>query len=182
MISESDSATLGSLSRDVQSKLGYKTDRVLKRLMELEEAKKIKIEEKAPFKSLGKYASSPIALWFWVAVFATMLSLGLIFVSSGVGLYLRYLFGGSLVLFLPGFALVEFFYAKRKELDDLTRVAFSIGLSLAIVALIGLSLNYTPFGIRLVPVAVSLASFTVIFLALALRRKHAYYKVAHDLV
>jgi len=49
------------------------------------------------------------------------------------------------------------------------------------VPLVGLVLNYTPFGIRLLPVALSLSGLTLLFLVLALRRKHAYYKVAKDL-
>ena len=49
------------------------------------------------------------------------------------------------------------------------------------VPLVGLVLNYTPFGIRLLPVAFSLSGLTLLFLVLALRRKHAYYKVAKDL-
>ncbi len=75
-------------------------------------------------------------------------------------LYLRYVFGGLLVLFLPGFSLIELLYAKRKELDDLTRLALSIGLSLAMVPLDGLVLNYTPFGIRLLPVAISRGDYS----------------------
>jgi len=67
-------------------------------------------------------------------------------------------------LYLPGFSLVELLDGKRKELDDLTRLALSIGLSIAIVPLDGLVLNYTPFGVRLVPIAISLAGLTIIFL------------------
>ena len=37
----------------------------------------------------------------------------------------------------------------------------SFGLSIAVVPLLGLALNYTPFGIRLVPVLVVLSVFTV---------------------
>ncbi|HKW05693.1 MAG TPA: DUF1616 domain-containing protein, partial [Nitrososphaerales archaeon] len=93
-----------------------------------------------------------------------------------------YVFGGLLILFLPGYALIQFLYSKKKELDELTRLALSIGLSLAIVPLIGLGLNYTPFGIRLIPVALSLAFFTIIFLVLALVRKHTYYKIGKDIM
>jgi uncharacterized membrane protein len=87
-------------------------------------------------------------------------------------------FGGLLVLFLPGYSLVQLLYSKRKELDDLTRLALSIGLSLAIVPLVGLVLNYTPFGIRLLPVAISLGGLTIVLLIGALQRKFSYYKLA----
>ncbi|MDG6906025.1 MAG: DUF1616 domain-containing protein [Nitrososphaerota archaeon] len=147
----------------------------------MESTNKINLTEEKPYSSLYSYAISPLSLWYWGAVGATLLSLVLISVTSGVLLYLRYVFGGLLILFLPGFSLIELLYAKRKELDDLVRLALSIGLSLAIVPLTGLVLNYTPFGIRLLPVAISIAGLTLILLTFALRRKHAYYKVAHDI-
>lgn len=50
----------------------------------------------------------------------------------------------------------------RSGIDGIERVALSFGLSIAIVPLIGLVLNFTPWGIRLVPIAVSVAGFTLV--------------------
>ncbi|MCC6010753.1 MAG: DUF1616 domain-containing protein, partial [Fervidicoccaceae archaeon] len=80
-------------------------------------------------------------------------------------------FGSLFVLFLPGYALVEALYPDERELAPLERLALSIGLSLAVVPLIGLLLNYTPWGIRLEPVMASLAVFTLIMLMVASYRK-----------
>ena len=148
-------------------------------LYSLLDEKKIRIVEDRPYVSLASYALSPFSLWFWGALVSTLISLGLISVTSGAALYLRYVFGGLFVLFLPGYSLIQALYPKR-ELDDLTRLALSIGLSLALVPLAGLVLNYTPFGIRLLPVALSLAGLTLVLLFVALRRKHAYYKLSRD--
>ncbi len=156
---------------------GYKTDDAVKALMSLQEEKKISIEEPKPYSSLSSYAWSPYSLWFWGALAAVAVSVGLVSVSAGVVLYARYVFGSALVLFLPGYALIEALYPQR-ELDELTRFALSIGLSLALVPLTGLVLNYTPFGIRLLPVTVSIAGLTIIFLVVALYRRHQYYKLA----
>jgi hypothetical protein len=149
-------------------------------LIRLQTEKKVVMKESRPYVTLAGYTFSPYSLWFWAALVSTLLPLGLIYVVSGQLLYFRYAFGSILVLFLPGFALIQLLYAKREELDDLTRFALSIGLSLALVALTGLVLNYTPFGIRLLPVASSLAGLTIIFLLMAVRRKHAYYKLAEN--
>lgn len=181
-IAQNNNVKLGALVDELTQDLGYKRDRVLNRLMELEAKKKIVIQEKTPYRSFFNYAVSTYSLWFWGAAIATLLSLVLISATGGVALYLRYAFGGLLILFLPGYSLIEFLYAKKKELDELTRVALSIGLSLAIVPLVGLALNYTPFGIRLVPVALSLTLVTLILLLLALRKKHSYYKVSKDVI
>ncbi len=166
----------------LEGELHYDRDRITARLIDMKSENKINLVEETPYSNLLAYALSPSSYWYWAVVAATLLSLVLISITSGLVLYLRYVFGGLLVLFLPGYSLIELLYAKRKELDDLTRLALSIGLSLAIVPLDGLVLNYTPFGIRLLPVAVSLAGLTLVLLTLSLRRKYSYYKVAHDMI
>jgi len=47
----------------------------------------------------------------------------------------------------------------------------SFGLSIAVVPLIGLGLNFTPFGIRLVPILVSISVFTLAMLMIAYLRR-----------
>jgi len=160
---------------------GYKTDESVKALLALHRNRMVAVEEERPYSGLGAYVWSPLSLWFWVALGAVVLSVALISVTSGVVLYLRYVFGGALILFLPGYSLIQALYPKG-ELDELIRFALSIGLSLAIVPLTGLVLNYTPFGIRLLPVAISIAGITVALLILALTRKHAYYKLSKGVV
>ncbi|WP_227357504.1 DUF1616 domain-containing protein [Haladaptatus salinisoli] len=56
-------------------------------------------------------------------------------------------------------------------IDNLERVALSFGTSIAIVPLIGLILNFTPWGIRLVPVLLSLSGFTLCMTAFAAVRR-----------
>jgi Protein of unknown function (DUF1616) len=179
---EKEPIELSKLVDELQGELGYKRDRLIRRIMALKEAKRLRIVESKPYASLYSYFFSPLSLWFWGAAAATLASLVLTFFSSGPEIYLRYIFGGLLVLFLPGFSLVELLYAKKQELEDLTRMALSIGLSLAIVPLIGLVLNYTPFGIRLYPVAICLTLLTIIFLIAGVQRKHSYYKLANDIL
>ena len=156
---------------------GYKTDESVKALLSLQSSKRVVVEEARPYSSLSAYVWSPLSVWFWAALGAVILSVALISVTSGVILYLRYVFGSALIIFLPGYSLIEALYPKG-ELDDLIRFALSIGLSIAIVPLTGLVLNYTPFGIRLLPVAFSIASITVALLIVALTRKYAYYRLA----
>jgi hypothetical protein len=171
---------VSELVTNVSKETAQTKDDAVAGLIKLQTEKKVVVEESTPYSTLAAYAISPYSLWFWAALVSTFLPLGLIYVISGPLLYLRYVFGSILVLFLPGFALIELLYAKREELDDLTRFALSIGLSLALVPLAGLALNFTPFGIRLLPVASSLAGLTIIFLLMAVRRKHAYYKLAKN--
>ncbi|HKT22641.1 MAG TPA: DUF1616 domain-containing protein, partial [Nitrososphaerales archaeon] len=166
------SALVAELGQD-----GMKRDDAIGAIISLHGSKKLSVEEARPYATLWSYAISPYSLWFWGALLAVVASMGLTAVSSGVVIYARYVFGSALVFFFPGYALIEALYPKR-ELDELTRFALSIGLSLAVVPLTGLVLNYTPFGIRLLPVTLSIAGLTVIFLCTAVYRKHQYYKLS----
>lgn len=109
---------------------------------------------------------------------------------------LRVLFGLPFVLFLPGYALIAALFPEagesptdhpdaeatagddksddgsdRSGIDGIERVALSFGLSIAVVPLIGLVLNFTPFGIRLLPVLVCVAGFTLAMTAVAAHRR-----------
>jgi len=74
---------------------------------------------------------------------------------------IRVIFGLPLVLFLPGYALIAALFTRRDDLDAIEHIALSFGLSMAIIPSLGLALNYTPFGIRLIPVLIVLSVFTV---------------------
>ncbi|GGI96109.1 hypothetical protein GCM10008995_02710 [Halobellus salinus] len=63
--------------------------------------------------------------------------------------------------------------AERGGIDGIERVALSFGTSIAIVPLIGLVLNFTPWGIRLIPIVVSLTGFIVAATYVAARRRRA---------
>ncbi len=114
------------------------------------------------------------SLWFWTSVMVLGLTLFTVYFSwiSPLILYMRYVLGSIMVLYLPGMALIEALYPGERELSPLERLALSIGLSLAVVPLIGLILNYTPWGIRLNPILVSLTVYTLGLLVLAAYRKY----------
>lgn len=84
---------------------------------------------------------------------------------------IRTVLGLLLVLFLPGYALIASLFPKRDDLDTIERLALSFGLSIAITPLIGLALNYTPFGIRLDPILFSLSGVTLLLSAVAYLRR-----------
>ncbi|PSP99632.1 hypothetical protein BRC94_06910 [Halobacteriales archaeon QS_5_70_17] len=60
---------------------------------------------------------------------------------------------------------------EERGIDGIERVALSFGTSIAIVPLIGLVLNFTPFGIRLVPILASVSLFTLACVAAGARRR-----------
>jgi uncharacterized membrane protein len=96
---------------------------------------------------------------------------------------LRIVLGLPFVLFLPGYALIAALFPEQggqrehsstdsteeaetpanggSGIDGIERVALSFGLSIAVVPLVGLVLNFTPWGIRLVPILVGVGGVTV---------------------
>ena len=83
----------------------------------------------------------------------------------------REILGLPLVLFLPGYSLLAALFPAKSDLDGIERIALSFGLSIAVVPLIGLGLNYTPWGIRLLPILICLSVFTFIMCGLAYLRR-----------
>ena len=112
---------------------------------------------------------------------------------------IRVLFGLPFVLFLPGYAFIAALFPEAGEpptgdeewepgtgvsdetvsegsrrdrgIDGIERVALSFGLSIAIVPLLGLVLNFTPWGIRLAPILVSVGGFTILCAVVAAYRR-----------
>ncbi|MGQ9515561.1 MAG: DUF1616 domain-containing protein [Thermoproteota archaeon] len=65
----------------------------------------------------------------------------------------------------------------KRELDQIERFALSVGMSLALVPLVGLLLNYIPWGIRLEPVAISLSALTLLCIFIAAYRRFELNKM-----
>lgn len=94
------------------------------------------------------------------------------------------------VLFVPGYVLVAALYPEQGEsptettdadsirvnplrtgIDGSERVALSVGLSVVLVPMIGFLLTFTPWGIRLIPVAITLTAFSLIVTGVAVVRR-----------
>ena len=75
----------------------------------------------------------------------------------------RIILGFPLLLFLPGYSLICAVFPKKNH-DGSEKIALSVTLSIAIIILIGLALNYTPWRIRTTPflLALSLTTLTLI--------------------
>ncbi len=142
----------------------------------------LELEDPSPPTTLAQYLARPdYSLWLWTTASLALATVAVVAATEGRGgplMPLRYVLGTVFVLFLPGYSLVEALYPRGDELSPLERLALSIGLSLALVPLVGLLLNYTPFGIRLYPVLASLSALTLCLAFIGARRKLAYARLA----
>lgn len=83
---------------------------------------------------------------------------------------IRAILGLPLVLFIPGYVLIGALFPKKDDLDSIERLALSFGLSIATVPLLGLLLNFT-FGIRLIPILVTLCTYTIVLIFTTIYRR-----------
>lgn len=117
------------------------------------------------FKSFLKQIDLTITLLF------TILCLLFVFISPLNQTPVRSVLGLPLVIFLPGYSLIAMLFPKRDDVTGIERVALSFILSAVVTPLIGLILNFTPFGIRLIPVLFVLSTFTISVSLVALVRR-----------
>ncbi len=75
-----------------------------------------------------------------VILFAIPLVIAAALATSGP---VRVALGLIFILFLPGYALIAALFPSSEDIDWIERVAFSFGLSIVLVPLLGLVLNYT---------------------------------------
>jgi uncharacterized membrane protein len=88
------------------------------------------------------------------------------------GSFLRTCLGIFLVLFLPGYALAGALFPAKKDLEGIERAAISFGLSIAIIPILGLGLNYSIWGIREIPVLTEFSIFILLMCAVAYYRRN----------
>ena len=175
-INEEEPETLDELlnSITVEAELSKKV--LLRILLEMENDGKIKFKE--PLKKnperFNDYVFSKNSLWFWAIVFSAIATVNALFLISNENsglIYIRYALGSLFLLFLPGFSLVKALFPLKKS-TSLETAVLSIGLSLSLLPLVALVLNYTPWGIRLVPVTLSLLLVITSFALLGIVREY----------
>lgn len=168
--------TVKQLIKLIQEKFPLPEQEIINRILYLQEKEKIHLKpDQTPTpEKLTNYLRSNQAYWYWITIILTLTTALLVFTipeNAFPLVYARYILGSIFVLWLPGYTFMKALFPE-KELDSIERVALSIGMSLALVPIIGLLLNYTPWGIRLTPITISLVALTLTFAAAAIIREH----------
>jgi len=81
--------------------------------------------------------------------------------------FFRLILALPLILFVPGYVLLAVLFPDSSDIDTIERIVLSIGTSIVITPLIGLCLNFTPWGIRLDPLIISLTAIIVVLVIFA---------------
>jgi uncharacterized membrane protein len=85
---------------------------------------------------------------------------------------IRPIIGTIVVLFVPGYAFIAALFPQKATLANGVRLALSFGLSIVIVPLLELALNYTRWGIQLGPTLIVIVVFTLLCSIVASVRRY----------
>jgi uncharacterized membrane protein len=88
------------------------------------------------------------------------------------GTVARPIIGVITVLFVPGYAFIAALFPQKATLGNGIRLALSFGLSIVVVPLLEIALNYSRWGVRLGPTLVALVVFTLVCVVVASVRRH----------
>jgi len=172
--------TLEEAIRLASLKFSESYDSIMERILGLEREGKISFEKPITMSisSFITYLFSGRSHWFWIIFGLAIVASFVVFVvpeNSFPFMYIRYFFGSLLVLFLPGYTFLKGSF-KLQDLGIIESFALSLVLSLAIVSLVGLLLNYTQWGIRVEPVTSCLFAFVFVFSFLGVVRDYGEQK------
>ena len=184
IVKEEKPENVEQLVKLTQNKFPLPKQEILNRILSLEKNGKIRLkprETQTP-ETLRHYLRSTQASWYWITIILTLTTASLTFIvpeNAFPVVYVRYVLGSIFVLWLPGYAFIKALFPTKlpiqtnsQDLDKIERIALSIGMSLALVPITGLLLNYTPWGIRLTPITLSLLTLTTTFATAAIIREH----------
>ena len=86
----------------------------------------------------------------------------------------RIALGLLFVLFFPGYTLMAALFPRKTSPEAITRLAFSAGTSIALVIVLLLLLNATPWGIELSPTLSLIFLFTAVMASIAWWRRRRF--------
>jgi len=184
IIKERKPQTVEQLVTLAKEKLQISEREILETILQLQNEGKTSLTKQQSQTSLNltAYLKTEQALWYWITLTLSAATTAVVFTipeNFYPWVYVRYVLGTIFVLWLPGYTFIKALFpaeppikTSEKTLDTIERVALSLGMSLALVPIVGLLLNYTPWGIRLTPIVLSLLALTVVFATAAVIREH----------
>jgi Protein of unknown function (DUF1616) len=107
-------------------------------------------------------------LSLWLTTAATCLIMALVFLLPNIEpwSYMRMIAGAVFVMFIPGNALVQLLFAHR-NMEQTEQMVLSVGLSIAVICIIGLMLKYILSALTVEWAVISIGMLSVTISAVA---------------
>jgi uncharacterized membrane protein len=103
-----------------------------------------------------------------IIIILTLVCFPVITFSEGI---LRIILGVVFLLIFPGYTLMAALFPNKNSIRNIERAAFTVLLSFALVFLAGFILNYTPWGITLTPIYITVSIIIVLASGVAFFRR-----------
>ena len=189
IIKEMKPETVSQLAQLVKETSPASEQEILDKIIQLQNDGKLQLTPQPQHRplSLSAYMKTYDTAWYWTTLALTLASIAAVFTIPAdlqPYVFIRYVLGMIFILWLPGYTFIKALFPRTapgrpatslthtvQNLDTIERIALSIGLSLALVPITGLLLNYTPWGITLTPTVLSLAGLTLAFATAAMLRE-----------
>ena len=177
-------ATAQHLIALMQERRAVSPEQITKLLIELEKEGHLHFtRQEPPTQAPAKeYFFSKQAAWYWATIGLALATAIAVFTISDTAypiVYLRSGLGIIFVLFLPGFAFIKAIFPTKgpvktssENMDTIEHLALSFGMSLVLTSIVGLILNYAPWGVQLTPITLTLLALTIIFATVAVLRDY----------
>jgi hypothetical protein len=184
IVKEQKPETASQLIEFVQKTTNLSENEIINILNQLEAEDKIhfNMKQEKTFISFRTYLFSFESAWYWTIIAVALVTTLTVFTIPKDWYplaYIRNVLGVIFVLFLPGYAFVKALFQKKvpvktssESFDTIERVVLSIGISIALTPIVGLILYYTPLGIGLTPITLSLLALTTLFATAAVAREY----------
>ena len=183
-VKEQKPETTSQLIEIVQQTTKLSEKKIINILNQLEDEDKIQFSTKQEIAStsIGNYLFISESAWYWTIIALAIATTIIVFTvpqDSYPLAYVRNVLGVIFVLFLPGYAFTKAFFPTKlpiqtssQSLENIERFAFSIGLSIALTPMVALILYYSPVGIGLTPITLSLLALTTVLATAAMAREY----------
>jgi hypothetical protein len=156
----------------VEKRLGLPEKQIIDHILGLQDSGRLSLED-AKTSPDKPYLSSSRATWYWATMvvgIATVASVFAIPENDYPLVLMRYLLGSVFMMFLPGYSVLRSLFPERmtvsgqgREVEGAERIVLAIVMSMALVPMVGLLLNYTPFGLSTNSITMSLLTLTLTF-------------------
>jgi hypothetical protein len=184
LIRDKEPETMQQLVELIKGRFSIPESKILDIIHQLQEQGKIILKNKSPVlpdQLRGYLTTKKVHWYFGILIFIVMTTILVFVIPENYFplVYLRYLLGAILVLFLPGYSFLKAVFPKTMTMNESTLglieiISLSIGVSIAFVPLIGIFLIFTELGINLPAIVSSLLFFEVLFSTVALIRDYRY--------
>jgi hypothetical protein len=155
--------TTSQLLGFIQKTTNLSEKEIINLLNQLESEDKIhfNMKQEKTFISFRTYLFSFESAWYWTIIAVALVTTLTVFTIPQDWYPLKALFQKKVPI-----------KTSSESFDTIERVVLSIGMSIALTPIVGLILYYTPLGIGLTPITLSLLALTAVFATAAVTREY----------